>query len=304
MHKIGFVILNYNTPEETKNCVKSIEERLDTQDFHIVIVDNYSSDNSGAQLQKEFAKNQAITVLPNNENMGFAKGNNVGFAFAKHDLNCDFIVMLNSDTYLLQDDFATIIFEEYNKSKFAILGPRVISPKHLYSDNPGRNTVMSMRELDNYVWKVRIHLYLNHLQIEKPANDLLALLKKWKGKQGLSTETAGDESWKKIRHENVLLHGCCLVFSPAYIERFDGLDSRTFLYLEEDILFTKMMKEQLLTVYNPKLKIFHTEDVSTDLIWKRPILKRRNNYVFILQSAKVLRAVLTEYHSNKKEIEQ
>lgn len=37
---IVFVILHYMTPEYTKKCVESIQCRLDTKKYKIIIVDN------------------------------------------------------------------------------------------------------------------------------------------------------------------------------------------------------------------------------------------------------------------------
>lgn len=48
--KIVFVILNYNTFQETKDCVLSIENKIDTQDYRIVIVDNQSKDDSADKV--------------------------------------------------------------------------------------------------------------------------------------------------------------------------------------------------------------------------------------------------------------
>ncbi|MFQ7420124.1 MAG: glycosyltransferase family 2 protein [Blautia massiliensis (ex Durand et al. 2017)] len=50
--KIVFIILNYNTFQETKDCVLSIESKVDTQNYKIVIVDNLSTDDSADKIEK------------------------------------------------------------------------------------------------------------------------------------------------------------------------------------------------------------------------------------------------------------
>lgn len=49
----------------------------------IVIVDNASANGTGRELQQLYQGAENIYVILNPENLGFARGNNVGFEFAK-----------------------------------------------------------------------------------------------------------------------------------------------------------------------------------------------------------------------------
>ena len=128
MKRFAFVILHYYTIEDTKKCVESILEKCNN--VYIVIVDNASPNNTGKELEKLYKTNNKIKVILSKENLGFAKGNNIGFKYAKEKLNADFIIMCNNDTYLLQDDFLNLIEEEYKISKFAVLGPKILLPNN------------------------------------------------------------------------------------------------------------------------------------------------------------------------------
>ncbi len=289
-YKLAFVILHYCAIKDTIECVDSIKSRIDTDNYEIVIVDNYSPDNSGSQLEAKYLQDTKITVLLNDSNRGFAQGNNRGFLFAKNDLRSDFIVMLNNDTLLIQDDFFNVIIKEYEISSFSVLGPYIITPKEPYDDNPGRNYILTQNQLDKYIWKIKIHQFFNYLRVESVLNLLLHRTKKALNRG----ESDSIQSKISKRCENVQLHGCCWVFSPVYIHLFDGLDSRTFLYKEEEILFTQMMKRGLKTVYNPDLKIYHKEDASTTAIESKPYMKRRFVYKHLLLSTKVLKEVINE----------
>ena len=55
-----------------------------------------------------------------------------------------------------------------------------------------------------------------------------------------------------------------MAFSQEYIDKFDGLDDRTFLYREEAILYKHMLENHMKTVYLPDIMVFHKEDASTD----------------------------------------
>ena len=79
---------------------------------------------------------------------------------------------------------------------------------------------------------------------------------------------------------NVELHGSFLVFSPIYIEWFDGLDERTFLYCEEEFLFARCYFNKLKTRFNPQIQIIHNEvetnDSSVLKIRKKRLFRVRN----------------------------
>ena len=58
------------------------------------------------------------------------------------------------------------------------------------------------------------------------------------------------------RCEYVQLHGCFMLFSRKYIEKFNGLDDRTFLYREEAILMKHLTENGLNSVYLPDIHGF------------------------------------------------
>ena len=87
---------------------------------------------------------------------------------------------------------------------------------------------------------------------------------------------------------NIVFHGAFLIFSKKYFEKFNGLDSRTFMYMEEKILAAKLKKSGLKSVYNPKIVIFHNEDSATNSIKKTKRSKNLFVYKNAIKSSKVL----------------
>ena len=80
--KIVFIILHYLAEEETYRSVDSIKNKIDVEEYKIVIVDNGSPDQSGERLQRKYSNESKIDVILTGKNLGFAKGNNVGFKYA------------------------------------------------------------------------------------------------------------------------------------------------------------------------------------------------------------------------------
>ena len=90
------------------------------------------------------------------------------------------------------------------------------------------------------------------------------------------------------RMEDVIIHGSFIIFSKDYISRFDGIDDRTFMYMEEKLLFIRIKKNNLKSVYNPELIVFHKEDSATNSLNKTNRLKRLFLYKNAIKSLKII----------------
>jgi GT2 family glycosyltransferase len=89
------VILNYNGVKWLKLFLPNVIENSQ-EDADVIVIDNASTDESIAFLQKEFPKIQVV-LLP--ENYGFAGGYNQGLK----ELDYTYLVLLNSDVEVSKD---------------------------------------------------------------------------------------------------------------------------------------------------------------------------------------------------------
>ena len=76
-----------------------------------------------------------------------------------------------------------------------------------------------------------------------------------------------DSSFFETEHANVVLHGCCLIFTPVFFEHFSGFSPDTFLYREEEILYIDISSVGLNNIYSPKIYIKHLEDAATNSLF-------------------------------------
>lgn len=278
MSLFGFVILHFNTIEDTKECIASIEKNINAVAYHIVIVDNNSPNKSGIELSKLYDGRDNITVILNKENLGFAKGNNIGFRYAKDVLKADFIILLNSDTVLLEKNFESLVELEYEQSKFAVLGPMIKTPNPPYVAMMGRKTVPTRIECVAFILVISIYLILTRFDLDIYIRRLIVNKK----------SNIGDMNRGCIKIENVQLHGCFLVFSPEYINRFDGLNPDTFLYREEELLFLRLKQSGLKSVYYPTIQIMHKGESATSSLFHNNRVKRKFEYRERIKSTYVL----------------
>ncbi|MBU0569272.1 glycosyltransferase, partial [Patescibacteria group bacterium] len=79
--KISIVIPNWNRAEDTIECLESVGElRVADYELGIVVVDNGSTDDSVEKIEEKLIllkeKNIHSELIRNEENLGFAAGNN------------------------------------------------------------------------------------------------------------------------------------------------------------------------------------------------------------------------------------
>jgi GT2 family glycosyltransferase len=269
-----FVILHYLTIIDTIECIQSILNNVEG-DFDIVVVDNGSNDGSGLELEAKYRGVQNIHIIISKTNSGFARGNNIGYQYAKQRLNPDFIILLNNDTLVTQKHFIEIIEKKYIQHEFDILGPDI----HSLVDNTHQNP--HNKPLKEYSKSYLLALFIKFL-----ASFLLIYLKVdsvFKRKK--RNTSMSEHKIYNMEQKDIMLHGCCLIFSRHYINKYNGLYDKTFLYMEEDILFYIAQKEGLLTMYSPDIFIEHKEDSSTNAFVKVGRQKRLFIYKHHLKSS-------------------
>jgi len=92
---VSIILVTYNTRQMTAKCIESIFEKTKGVDFEVILVDNASIDGS----KEFFERDSRIKYVYSNENLGFGRGNNLGFEHASGK----YIFLLNSDTLLVND---------------------------------------------------------------------------------------------------------------------------------------------------------------------------------------------------------
>lgn len=86
------VILHWHKYLETQRCIDAVRS-AGYRNIRIVVVDNHSADGSAETLTHQ---NSDVKVLSNDDNLGFARGCNVGMRYAFQE-QANFILLLNND---------------------------------------------------------------------------------------------------------------------------------------------------------------------------------------------------------------
>ena len=127
---IYIVILNWNLPGDTVDCIHSVLNSV-SPDMHIVMVDNGSHDNSVNIIRQHFGT--SIELLENKTNLGFAGGVNVGLRHAlEHEARS--ILILNNDTIIDASMINRLVETAENHPNAGLIGPVI----YYYSDKAQR----------------------------------------------------------------------------------------------------------------------------------------------------------------------
>lgn len=253
--KVGIIILNYENYTETEVCVKSILKQKYTN-YHILIVDNGSDNESYRYLKQKYQKEMKVSVIRARKNYGFAKGNNIGIQYARDHLDSDFILLLNSDTVLTDDEYINILISQY-KTNVGVIGSEI--------------TLRNKRKQKLY------REYINFPET------LFYYLKLWNQLYGISIWDKYIEKILNKKNKVSVLHGSAMLLTPAYFEKYSGLYSKTFLYTEEILLFIMCRRAGLKQVYTSQTQIFHKEDQSSKHLYAN---KSSDKLKYLLNSYK------------------
>ncbi|MDQ1141126.1 glycosyltransferase family 2 protein [Pedobacter agri] len=96
MIEVSVIIVNYNTKDLLRQCLKSLYENTSGVSFEVILSDNQSVDGSLEMLHKYFPK---VICIENKDNLGFGKANNAAIKIAKGK----YLFLLNTDTYFLNN---------------------------------------------------------------------------------------------------------------------------------------------------------------------------------------------------------
>ena len=292
--ELVFIILHYMAVKDTLECISSIKQYVQDGSAQIIAVDNASPDDSGRELAEIFKDDPQVTVLRNTENLGFARGNNTGISYALAHYDFDFCVVCNNDTLLLDEHFCEVIRNTYSETGFAVMGPMILTADGRCDCSPARDHLVTMAEIEERMQSER-----NRLKYEE--NRKLKILRTVRNRFRNLVRMPRRNTPVMVKKGNFItmqkdieLHGCFLIFSRKYFEKFDGFYDKTFLYNEEQILHLLVHHAGLLTVYQPELKIYHKEDASTNIVVRTTREKKIFTLRHSLKSLQVLKDLYEE----------
>lgn len=249
MKKVFVIILNWNGWKMTLDCLKSLEKtKCDGFELELVVVDNGSTDESIEKIKNQISIRQLADktttqnpkLIENKENLGFAKGNNVGIRYSL-DNGADYICLLNNDTRVDPDFLSELIKTGESDEKIGLVGGKIYFEKGYefhkdkYKDSEKGKVIWYAGGLIN--WK---NVYTTHRGVDEV-----------------------DRGQYETAIETDYVNGCLALIKKEVFEKIGSFDGKYFLYFEDTDLSVRAKKSGFKLIYCPKAKIWHLNSGSS-----------------------------------------
>lgn len=123
MNDTAIIIVNYKCFADTKECIDSLKN-MDSNNYHIFIVENGSNDESSRLLSEEYINDKNVTLLLSTVNLGFAGGNNLAIREA-YNIGYHYFWLLNADTLVHRDCLEKLRNKIANDESVGIVGSKI-----------------------------------------------------------------------------------------------------------------------------------------------------------------------------------
>ena len=223
---VYIIILNWNGLKDTIECLDSVI-KLNYPNFRLVVVDNGSTDGSTDIISRNYPK---VIVLENEENLGYAKGNNVGIRYALEN-NADYVWLLNNDTVVEQNALLNMVIEAEGDPHSGIIGSKIYYP------NSGKKIWFAGAMIN---WSRGIS---NHI--------------------GMNETDVGQYDYVK---EIDRVAGCSMLVKREVCNRVGLFDDNFFLYVEEVDWCVRARRAGFKCLFVPSSIVYHKGLTSVSLI--------------------------------------
>lgn len=233
---IGVVVINYHSEEKTIEFVRTELAKI-RSDYAVVIVDNGSTELSRDRLLEAFkGADQYVFVAPSDENLGFARGNNLGAEVARNQFSPDVLLFANNDIRLVDLDTVDRMAAKLKSlDEAGALGPKVVGlDGRLQSPDPFIS-----------FWDRHVALYWRNLLPFKSKPFWVEYSQT--AEEGYHYRVSG--SFFMVKAEDYFACG--------------EMDPNTFLYSEEMILSERLRKIGKGVYYYPEVSVVHEHGATT-----------------------------------------
>lgn len=234
------VVDNNSTDESIKNIYKYANGEIEifsnffeynTLNKPLQLID-FTKEKSESSNVINNAKNltsEGFILIKNDQNCGFAEGNNIGINYALKSFASDYILLLNNDTVVNKDFLNNLIKKANATPKLGIIGPKIY-----YYDEPNRIQVAGGK------------------------------INFWIGKSILRGDGEIDKGQYNKIEETSFISGCCFLFKKELIEKVGFLNSLYRCYWEEVDYCLSSREKGYSIIYFPDSNIWHKGSKSTN----------------------------------------
>lgn len=271
--KVAIIVLNWNGWQDTIECLESLK-RVTYPGFHVVIIDNASTDGSVERIRSWVRENslpfaeyrlnlrdelpvpisteeplrqglRRVELMTSATNLGFCAGNNVGMEFADC-AGADYFLILNNDT-LVEPDFLQPLVEAAETSDdIGLVGGLIC-----YAESP--DTIWWAGGKFNRFLEYKGNYYQRSVELVKD-HDLL--------------------------HTDCIT-GCLTLVPRQVFETVGGYDEQLFIWSEDWDLSIRVHKMGYRMILVPSSRVYHKVSRSLGIMKPLPYYYGTRNRLLI-----------------------
>ena len=219
---VSIVIVNFNTPTTTINCLRSIFSYTKNITYEIILVDNAPTIDHLISFKSVIPE---LIYIKSAVNVGFGVANNIGIAQCKGK----YILLLNSDTLLIENALKSCVEFMEIQPTFGLLGCKLLNKDLSYQ---GSFYPFNGNSLKQFILGNNYILY-KLFNIKEDFNEPFEL------------KEVGDIS------------GAFMFFRSTIIQQTKGFDPDFFLYCEESEWCRERITKISKIAYYPYTKVIH-----------------------------------------------
>lgn len=125
--QVSFITICYNGFKDTCELIESLQKRIRSVSYEIIVIDNASREDEASKLQQLYP---SIVAIRSNSNGGFSGGNNIGIRAAKGK----YLFLINNDTYIESDEINFLIERLESRPEIGGVSPKIrfgFAPRHI-----------------------------------------------------------------------------------------------------------------------------------------------------------------------------
>ena len=233
MIHVSIILINYNTKDDTLECLKSLQNIKTTNFKHtVIIIDN------GSKEPFELPKNldaDNIKILRSEANKGFTGGNNLGIYYAVEKFNSDYVLLLNNDTTVDENFLKELVKTAESDQRIGMVASKI----YFTQGREFHASSYSKDELGKILWYAGGSIDWNHLAAFHRGVDEV-------DRGQFDTQTESD-----------FATGCSVLVKREILEKVGILDKRFFLYMEDVDWSVRVIKAGYTVGFAPKSVVYH-----------------------------------------------
>ena len=244
---LDVVIVTHNSRDELSACLGALAASTAMVAPNVVVVDNRSTDGTPGLVAGQFP---GVTLIQPGENLGFARGNNLGIRASSGEL----VLMLNPDTAVAPTAVSRLVRELTDHPEAAAVGPRLVDDR-------------GVAEL-SFGWTISVPGELRQKLVG-------ALYRR--GAPGIHQRVA---RWLRTPGEREWISGACMLARRADLEAVGLFDERYFMYTEDVDLCVSFRTRGRTIRFVPDAEVVHHRGRSAGRNPQTESLRRRSQMAY------------------------